>query len=129
MSAPATEPKPVNVLEVAQRVLGSPTGMEQTTEIELVALAAFVLQANELPIEWPKWPLYGSAIKASVAASVAVLLQADARLQKVNAAARDALPPTDDLTEALGMAAMQFEAAFNALKTRFNQEFPSDGNR
>jgi hypothetical protein len=129
MSAPAQEPVPVNVLAVAQRVLGSPTGMEQTTELELVALAAFVVQANELPIEWPNWPLYGRATKASLAAAIAALLKADARLASANVAARDALPPTDDLTEALGMAAMQFEAAFNALKTRFNQEFPTNGNR
>lgn len=129
MSAPAQEHVPVNVLEVAQRIRMSRNGLEQTNELEVVSLAAFVLQANELPEIWPGYELAPQVLPASLAAAIAALLKADARLAQANVAARDALPPTDELTEALGMAAMQFEAAFNALKTRFNQEFPIDGNR
>ncbi len=121
MSAPAQEPVPVNVLAVAQRVLGSPTGMEQTTELELVALAAFVVQANELPIEWPNWPLYGRAIKASLAASLASAVRAH---DAVYAASKVKAQRSVQLA-----ALDEFSSAFNTLKTRFNQEFPTDGNR
>lgn len=122
MSAPAQEHVPVNVLEVAQRILESPTGMERTTRLELVALAAFALQANELPIVWPTWSLDGPALKASLAALLAEAVQHEEQALRHS--------ETRDAEERLSREAFdRFYSTFNTIKTRFNQEFPIDGNR
>ncbi len=129
MSTPAIPPIPVNVLAVAQRILNTPTGMEETTEVELVALACFVLTKNDLPERWPEWPLYGRAIKGTVAARLAQVIAAHAALSETRAAVIAAPINDDVLTRLLADRVDQFNAAFEDLKTRFNQEFPNNGNR
>lgn len=129
MSASAIPPIAVNVLAVAQRILNSPTGMEETSEVELVALACFVLTKNDLPEQWPEWPLYGRAIKASLLASVARVITAHDAASATRAAVKASAANDDALLHRLADQADQFHAALKTLKTLFSQEFPTNGNR
>ncbi len=103
----------VDVHDVARRMLASPAGLASLTRLEAVALAGFVIQQNDGDAPELRAPAdpFERALPASLAAAVARFIRAyEEALQN---------------STLVGGWQDDSDAAFNTLKTRFEQEFPN----
>ena len=120
MSRAMAEPVPVNVLDVALRVVSEPGQPVFVSMVEAYALCLFVLQQNDKP-EPAEPPVFlpEPQFPASLAASGAQLLLAYEHRRQL----------LGDWWETSGLdrleASMAVDAAFNDFKTRFEREFPN----
>ena len=114
------EPVPVNVLDVALRVMSAPAQLVAVSMVEAYALCLFVLQQNKMP-EPAEPPVFlpEPQFPASLAASGAQLLLAYEHRRQL----------LGDWWETNGLdrleASMAVDVAFNDFKTRFEREFPN----
>lgn len=119
----------INVLEVALRVMSEPGQPVAVSMVEAYALCLYVLRQNHLPMPTDAPVFGGNDLPASLAAGLAQVIGAHDALTETRAALI-ASPINDDaLARQLADRIEQFNAQFRALKTRFEQEFPTDGNR
>lgn len=120
MSRTVAEPVPVNVLDVALRVVSEPELPVKVSMVEAYALCLFVLQQNEMPAP-AETPVFEPAahFPASLAASAAQLLLAFERRRQL----------LGDWWETRGLdrfeANIALDDAFNDFRTRFEREFPN----
>lgn len=123
MSRAMAEPVPVNVLDVALRVVSEPGQPVFVSMVEAYALCLFVLQQNDMP-EPAEPPVFLPELQfpASLAASGAQLLLAYEHRRQL----------LGEWWETNGIdrleANMAVDAAFNDFKTRFEREFPNGSN-
>ena len=115
---------PVNVLDVALRVLSEPAQPVAVSMVEAYAMCLYVLRQNHLPMPTDRPVFGGNDLPASLAAGVAQVIAAHDALSAIRAAVI-ASPINDDaLARQLADQIEHFNAAFAALKARFEQEFP-----
>jgi len=102
----------IDCLATARRVLSAPEAVYSATPFEIVAMAACTVR--ESTGELPALPVIADRpqVSASLAAAVARLLRADAATMEV-----------DDL--GVQQADSEYHAAFAALQTTFEKEFPN----
>jgi len=126
----AAETIPVDVLEVALRVVSAPQDPVQVSMVEAYAMCLYVLQGNNYPMPAER-PVFGpsAGLSASLAARVAQVIAAHDAV-RTTGAAMIASPVNDDaLARQLADQVELFNALLGTLRTRFEKEFPSDGNR
>lgn len=123
----------IDCLATARRILATPTGVYSATAFEVVALAACTVRESSGSM--PELPVIADPpaqqLSASVAAHTAAVIQLFDML--ATAAERRFAMEADenadvsliDLREAHWDAQEAFDTAFNALKIRFEKEFPN----
>jgi hypothetical protein len=132
MSAPLPRDTEINVLEVALRVVSTPDQPVQVSMAEAYAFCLYVLKKNDMPMPAETPVFGGNDLPSSLAAPLASAVAAHDVLEDARAAimtGRDSWVLTHRTRRQLVAAIDDFNTAFNTLKTRFNQEFPTDGNR
>lgn len=116
---------PINVLDVALRVVSAPDEPVAVSMIEAYAMCLFVLRQNHLPMPTER-PVFeaGADLPASLLASVARVMTSHDALTATRSAVIASPVNDDGLAHQLADQVDQFNAALTALKTRFEKEFP-----